>query len=199
MDHLAAELVDTWEPRYVRRGEVAVAVDEKLRREAATARLHHPALRTAIERCGGDLGVEVRVVDDRELLGDRAQVALDLGAVLQAVRREVGLEAEAVLDEVRVAARAVPALRVPDAADVAVGLEHDVGDLAVAQVVGRAYAGDPRADDDGGRIDGFHREPPLVIAVVSHGTKVMSRTPAARTHSGGSTARNTSGSGLPNR
>src|ERR1043166_7635165 len=85
---------------------------------------------------------------DAELLRDRAQIGLDLGAALQAALGEERLEAERVLDEVGIAARAMPAVRVPDAAEIALRLEDGVRDAALAQVIARGEAGHAGADDD---------------------------------------------------
>jgi len=155
MDQLAGELLLVGKARYVGLGEIAVAVDEELRREAAVVGMQGPAPGVRVEFGGRDQRVEADALQDLELLGDRAQVAVDLLAAVQALRRDMRPEAVRILDEVGVAARAVPALRVPDAAQVLVGLQHEVGNVAVAQVIGGADAGDTGADHDGGVVS-FH-------------------------------------------
>src|SRR2546422_8963316 len=110
--------------------------------------MHPPALFPAVEHGPGNQGVEADVLQDRELLGDGAQVSAYRAAALQALRGQEGLEAEGVLDEIGVASGAVPSMGIPHAAQIVLGLEYRVGNIIGAQVVARAEAGDPGADDD---------------------------------------------------
>src|SRR5688572_26124260 len=201
MDDLAPELLGVPERRHVRLvGEVAVAVDQELRGEHAPVGMDFPALLGGVENRLAYAAVEPDVFRDRELPGDAAQVVMDLLAALQALRRQVGLEAEGILDEVGVAARAVPAMRVPHAAQIALGFENGVGNAVGAQVVGGADAGHAGADNDHAEVR-IHGHPfaSCGSTVASQGRKVTSPTPMARTATAGRAARITSGSGLPNR
>src|SRR5712691_1438498 len=84
---------------------------------------------------------------------------MNLLPALQALRRQEWLEAEGVLDEIGVAPRAVPSVRIPHSTHIVFALEDRVGDVVGAQIIGRADAGDSGADDDDAEISAIHRSP----------------------------------------
>src|SRR5437879_1311507 len=158
MDDLALEFVRILEGRHIRLvREVAVAVDQELGGEGPPASVNCPAFCLGAEHRLGDAGIEADVFQDREFFCDGAQVAADRCAALQALRGQEGLEAEGVLDEIGVAPRAVPSMGVPDSAQIVLALEYRVGNIIGAQVVARADAGDPGADDDDFAVDARFR------------------------------------------
>src|SRR6266571_2194816 len=155
MNDLAPELFGFLEGRQV--GvvrEIAVAIDQELGRVGSLTGMNRPALPFDAENSLGGPSVEADVFQDREFFRNRPQVLLYLLPPLQALRGEKRLEAEGVLDEIGIASRPVPAMRVPDSAHILFAFEDDIGDAIGAQIVGGADAGDSRADDDYGGIHG---------------------------------------------
>src|SRR5919197_417690 len=123
MDDLALEALGVLERGHEGLiGEVAVTVDQEISRESAVRRIHGPALRARIEDHLVHARVEANARQDVELYGHRAQIGLDLRAVLQAALGKERPEAERILDEVGVTARAVPAVGRPHAAEVTLRL-----------------------------------------------------------------------------
>jgi hypothetical protein len=101
-----------------------------------------------IENSFDDPGIETDVLQNPEFLRNAAKIPMDLFSALQALRGQERLEAVRVLDEIGITSGPVPSMRMPDTAQVVVGLKNGVGNVIGVKVIGCADAGNSGADDD---------------------------------------------------
>ena len=149
VEQRATEALDALDLREARRGEAAGRRDERPGGDLAGRRTDLPALRGVVPGGVLELGAEDGARGDAVLLGDAAQVGLDLG--LRGVRRRpVGVAGEGERVELAgdVAAGSGVGVVAPGAADVVGLLDHDVVGLAgLGELDRSAEPGETGPDD----------------------------------------------------
>jgi hypothetical protein len=131
------------------RRERSLGGDEHLAGELAAGGLHQPALPRAVPARFGDIGPEVGVAPQPEIVSAALQIGLDFGLTRKRPAPP-GIRGEGERVEVarHVASAAGIGVVAPSAAHVVAALEQDeVGDARLLEADRHAEAGEPGADD----------------------------------------------------